>query len=82
MGRRTVQADRRRALRSQDKIFTWRQQVTKKHNVGTDAFHPTIVLDLSEASSRKVAVFLHVVEVIGKWPACLRFFLLRKDGRQ
>ena len=36
---------------------------------GTDAFHPRVPLGLSDETCQKVVDFLHVVEVVGRWPA-------------
>ena len=52
---------------------------TKATGPGPDAFHPRVLLGLSDETCHKVADFLHVVEVIGKWPtaaSCIFFFLL------
>ena len=50
----------------------------KTAGVGTDALHPSVLLDLSEETCRTITDVLHVVEVIGKWPAagCSMFFFL------
>ena len=52
----------------------------KSTGVGTDAFQPQMLLDLSNETCRTVADYLHVVEVIWKWPTtaiCIMFFLVQ-----
>ena len=55
------------------------KKLQKTTCVGTDAFHPRVLLDLSDDTCQKVLGFLHVVEVVGQWPAaasCIMFFQL------
>ena len=51
----------------------------KTTGVRTDAFHQKVLFDFSEDACLKVADFLLMVEVIGKWPttaSVIMFFLL------
>ena len=53
----------------------------KTTGVGTDAFHPRVLLGLSSETCQPVVDFPHVVEVIGRWPAAassIMFFLSPK----
>ena len=55
----------------------------KATSVGTDAFHPRALFDLSDEAWESAAGFKHIVEVIGEWPAttrCILFFVLPKTG--
>ena len=56
-------------------------QRVKRTGGGTGAFHPRVLLDLSDETCQKVADFLFVVEVIGTCPTVASrvvFFLLPK----
>ena len=62
-----------------------RQEIfSKATRAGTDAFHPRLLLDRSDATCLKSADSLHAVDVAGKWPAVASFimFFITKDCTQ
>ena len=62
-----------------------RRATRRQRDQAPDAFHPRVLLGLSDETCHKVADFLHVVEVIGKWPtaaSCISFFFVANWRRK
>ena len=82
VGRRTVQVNKMRAVADHRTSFSnGGKHLPKDPEVGTDAFHPWVVLDLSDETCQKVSDVLRAVEVLGKCPAtasCIIFCCRRR----